>query len=405
MYWNFLSAVILSLFVSSLAAPTGNTSTSASTAGPPACVAFDVNWNLLAFGFNGKDYNAGTQDTWGSGTPTDITKSGRPPFNSPNTTCYLAQFSNVIYVLHADESNPSNIYIYDATGESWSTQATKTGPFDPSNFAAILDHDTNVFYAYSQAELYSLDMGSLKAAQSSPIPWIDVQQPDLSAHPTNQVAQNPGANTAGYQPVMALANNHIHFLGVPGFNEGTVKIFVIHFSFMQPTPQTFTPAAFPTMHGKAVSIFHPEGKGVQTEFAFVPDDFSGTYVVNVISNTTKILAPPPVVDLGASFAASTSSIVMLGNDGVVRSLAYNPNTTNSSGTWTTVSKLPTVDFTSSLLPVSNGANVSNSNSSSGPSPSNLSSSQTSGALIGVNPGIIAWGVLVGSTLALVGSVL
>lgn len=32
-----------------------------------SCVAFDVNWNLLAFGFNGKDYNAGTQDSWASG--------------------------------------------------------------------------------------------------------------------------------------------------------------------------------------------------------------------------------------------------------------------------------------------------------------------------------------------------
>ena len=32
-----------------------------------SCVAFDVSWNLLAFGFNGKDYNAGTQDKWASG--------------------------------------------------------------------------------------------------------------------------------------------------------------------------------------------------------------------------------------------------------------------------------------------------------------------------------------------------
>jgi hypothetical protein len=36
------------------------------TAGPSGCVSFDVNWNLLAFGFNGKDYNVGTQDTWTS---------------------------------------------------------------------------------------------------------------------------------------------------------------------------------------------------------------------------------------------------------------------------------------------------------------------------------------------------
>jgi hypothetical protein len=31
------------------------------------CVAFDVQWNLLAFGLDGKDWNAGTQDKWASG--------------------------------------------------------------------------------------------------------------------------------------------------------------------------------------------------------------------------------------------------------------------------------------------------------------------------------------------------
>lgn len=138
------------------------------------------------------------------------------------------QFYNAIYVVNADSANPSNIYIYDATAGSWSTQKTTLGQFDPSNFAAILDHDTNVFYAYSKAELYSLNMGSLKTAQSSSIPWVDVQSPDLSAHSSNQATQTPGANTAGYQPVMALAKNHIHFLGVPGEDKGTLKIFVIH---------------------------------------------------------------------------------------------------------------------------------------------------------------------------------
>lgn len=32
-----------------------------------ACVAFDINWNLLAFGLDGKDWDASTQDQWGSG--------------------------------------------------------------------------------------------------------------------------------------------------------------------------------------------------------------------------------------------------------------------------------------------------------------------------------------------------
>ena len=93
-------------------------------------------------------------------------------------------------MLNADKVISSNIYIYDATAGSWSTQKTTVGKFDPSNFATILDHDTNVFYAYSNAELYSLDMGFLKAAKSSPVPWVDVQSPDLSVHANNQGAQN-----------------------------------------------------------------------------------------------------------------------------------------------------------------------------------------------------------------------
>lgn len=42
-----------------------------------SCVAFDIDWNLLAFGFNGKDYNAGPPDTWT--TTTGVLNSG--PFS------------------------------------------------------------------------------------------------------------------------------------------------------------------------------------------------------------------------------------------------------------------------------------------------------------------------------------
>ena len=66
MFSILLSTVILSLFALSFAAPASSTPTPNST-NTAACVSFDLNWNLLAFGFNGKDYNAGTKDTWGSG--------------------------------------------------------------------------------------------------------------------------------------------------------------------------------------------------------------------------------------------------------------------------------------------------------------------------------------------------
>ncbi len=57
MFWTLLTAFVAAS-VSSAAASTNQ--------GPTACVSFDINWNLLAFGFNGKDYNVGTQDAWTS---------------------------------------------------------------------------------------------------------------------------------------------------------------------------------------------------------------------------------------------------------------------------------------------------------------------------------------------------
>ena len=47
-------------------------SAAAAAAGPSGCVTFDIFWSLLAFGFNGKDYSAGTQDTWQSGSRTFV---------------------------------------------------------------------------------------------------------------------------------------------------------------------------------------------------------------------------------------------------------------------------------------------------------------------------------------------
>jgi hypothetical protein len=290
-----------------------------------SCVAFDVTWNLLAFGFGGKDYNAGTQDNWGSGSATDITASGRPPFNGANTTCYLSQFTNAIYVLGADSSNPASIYIYDATAKSWSTQSVTTGGFDPSSFNAILDHDTNVFYALSKGELYSLDMALEKSANSSTLSWVDVQK--------------AGFTTDNYQPVMALAQNHIYFLDVPGVAAGSAQIFVIHFSFFQPEAQSY--GNFPATHGQATSFF--QDVGVQEEFAFIPDDGSATYIINVETNTTQTLAGPTTKDPLATYFASTTSLVQL-SSGAVSYLPYNPNTTsaNSAASWSIVKNLASV---------------------------------------------------------------
>ncbi|KAG6809942.1 hypothetical protein H0H92_013991 [Tricholoma furcatifolium] len=346
-----------------------------------SCVAFDISWNLLAFGFNGKDYNAGQQSTWGSGSATDITTTGRPPFDGANTTCFLSEYTNAIYVLGADSSSPSSIYIYDATALSWTEQQVETGNFNPSNFDAILDHDTNVFYALSSGEMYNLDMGLLKAANSTPLSWNDVESSGFGA---------------SYQPVMALAQNHIHFLDVPGDPAGSATIFVIHYSYMQPTPQAY--GNFPATHGQATSFFMDTG--VQQEFAFIPDDGSATYVINVETNTTQTLAGPTIKDSLATYFASTNSLVQLSSSGTVSYLPYTPgdNATNAAATWATVQTLPVATSASSNSTTASAGtggstasgSASGSNTAKGAVATGTSSGSSNGAL-SMSPST-KWGV-------------
>ncbi|KAI0795433.1 hypothetical protein C8Q75DRAFT_803319 [Abortiporus biennis] len=291
------------------------------------CVTFDADFNLLAFGFDGKDWNAGTQDTWTTGSATDITTTGRPPFDGTNTTCYLAQFFNAVYIMNGDASNPSAVHIYDAAAKSWSTQAVTTGTFDPSSFDAILDHDTNVFYALSHGELFFLNMDDLKVANSTAMAWTDVEKSPYGAD---------------YQPVMALASNHIHFLNVPDTPAGDAQIFVIHFSFFQPAPQPYPlsdGSAIPATHGQTASFF--QASGVQQEFAFIPDDGSATYVIDVLTNTTQKLAGPTTKDSKATYAASITALVELDSTGALSFLPYKQgdDSANTAATWTKLSKV------------------------------------------------------------------
>lgn len=105
------------------------------------------------------------------------------------------------------------MHIYDAAAKSWSTQKVDAGSFDTSSFKTILDHDTNVFYAISHGEMWSLDLGEQKAAKSDKLQWTDVQTTPYGSD---------------YDPTMALAQNHIHFIGVPDVPAGSADIFVIH---------------------------------------------------------------------------------------------------------------------------------------------------------------------------------
>ncbi|KAF8503018.1 hypothetical protein BU17DRAFT_58622 [Hysterangium stoloniferum] len=343
------------------------------------CVAFDAKFNLYAFGFGGKDFQLGTQDKWSSGvftqyhsavTGTEITTTGRPPFDGQQTTCYLAQFFNAIYVLDGDQSNPSAVHIFNAGDNSWSTQSVNSGGPDPTQLVAILDHDTNVFYALTNGQMAFLDMGSQITANSTALSW--------------QGSTNPSFDVVNYKPTMALAQNHIHFIGVPNSQPGTAQIFVIHFSFFQPDPQSYPVSGsgdpFPVSHGQTASFF--KDSGVQEEFAFIPDDGSATYVINVENNSTLPLVGPSDKTT-STYAASINALVQLNSNGGIFFLPYTPGdaTQSRSATWSkiNVQNLPAVS-TNSTTP--NGTGVSSTGSATGAAASGTGSptpSKSSGA--------------------------
>lgn len=62
--------------------------------------------------------------------------------------------------------------------------------------------------------LSSLDLGTQISANSTALSWNAVGKPSFT--------------TTNYNPTMALASNHIHFIGVPNSQPGTADIFVIH---------------------------------------------------------------------------------------------------------------------------------------------------------------------------------
>ncbi|KAF9508151.1 hypothetical protein BS47DRAFT_248219 [Hydnum rufescens UP504] len=163
----------------------------------------------------------------------------------------------------------------------------------------------------------------MKAATGSAISWQSVEAPSFSV--TN------------YNPVMALAQNHIHFLDVPGSSPGEAFIFVIHFAYFQPQPQGYPASsgnAFPVSHGKATSFFLDNSW--QEQFAYVPDDGSATYVVNVQTNTTVSLAGPSDKSSGSSYTASTSALVQLTSKNNLFYIPYSQTgsaTSNANGVW------------------------------------------------------------------------
>ena len=147
----------------------------------------------------------------------------------------MAQSLNAIYVLNGDYENSHVVHIYDPALDQWTIQKV-TYPIgnDAKEMIAILDHDTNVFCEFIFApcssyqtimltivpvdgmlggNLHKLDMKAIKAAEDTALKW--------------ELVGTPNFNMADYRPIMAVAENRIHFLNVPGNAAGQANIFDI----------------------------------------------------------------------------------------------------------------------------------------------------------------------------------
>lgn len=118
--------------------------------------------------------------------------------------------------------------------------------------------------------------------------------------------------------------------------------------------------------------------GVQKEFAFVPDDFSATYIVNVEKNSTRTLPPPTVQDTKSSYVAGITSLVQLDSTGAVSFVPYVPGDSNANAgaAWSNVKSLAGLVASYNLQSNSSSNNQANNTGVPGNTNTNTNTNKT-----------------------------
>lgn len=138
---------------------------------------------------------------------------------------------------------------------------------------------------------------------------------------------------------------------------------------------------------------------MQETFAYVPDDGSATYVLNVETNQTQVLAGPSKKDASATYFASISALVQLDSQGDVSYLLVSSNDTNanSAAKWNKVVSLAnSAPATGVALDATTAVN---NNTASPTQTSSTSSSGSNGAGPVVAPGRLLGGLVSAAMLA------
>ncbi len=162
--------------------------------------------------------------------------------------------------------------------------------------------------------------------------------------------------------------------------------------------------SFPAQHGQTASFF--QSSGVQQEFAFIPDDGSQVYVVNVENNSTTTLPGPSVKDPKSRFAAGIASLVQLDSTGVVSYIPYQQGSlaANAQARWSSVEPLASLIGSPGNGPAATGSSgssgtrtgVTGSGSATATGGSAIGTSQPTGANTAGDNGSMATAVSLGT---------
>jgi hypothetical protein len=144
---------------------------------------------------------------------------------------------------------------------------------------------------------------------------------------------------------------------------------------------------------------------VQEAFAFIPDDGSATYVLNVETNTTQTLAGPSTKDAGATYFAGLTSLVQLDSSGGVSYLPFSPNSAsaNAAATWNQVVSLanvapPTNATSTTSTTVAPKQSVTGTSRAKAPSSGNSNDAIAMVAPAGLIGGLVSAAMLAGAAV-------
>ncbi|KAJ3030214.1 UNVERIFIED_CONTAM: hypothetical protein HDU68_009738 [Siphonaria sp. JEL0065] len=267
------------------------------------CALFDKNGNLALFSTTGIRFLGSTPTSWS--TQVSYSSNGLPAPSS-NLICLSCFYLNSALFINADVNSPSTIYKFNFDSQQWSTITTSGISPNSNSMGAAIDFDTLVIYAFSDGRMVRLGDAGDNNLKNNPstLEWVDAN--------VNSVAF---LDAAVYQPTMAHGWINMYFFGVPGTMGGEVWGYRIHYNEWGLAPQPVG-ATFPCIHGKTATFTYKdlaefEHDGAPSHIAYIPDDYSGLWVVDSYVNQTFALpAPPKEGTSGATMYAASQSILI-----------------------------------------------------------------------------------------------